>query len=214
MVWKGFRFGMILQLAIGPMCLFIFQRSISRGFWAGELGVLGTAVIDSLEIVLAVTGIGIVLEKSRRAARFLKYFGIAILLLYGAVSVCNGFGITPLRGMGRKLPLSDGAGNTFWQAVILALSDPLTIVFWSGIFSAKIVEEKMDKADLCGFACGCVLATLTFLTLVSAAGSMTKRAIPMEVVSLLNAAVGLMMFYFAYKNLRGDCSGCDGGGYS
>ena len=53
MILKGLRFGMILQLAIGPMCIFIFQTSIAHGFFAGEMGVLGTAIVDSLEIILA-----------------------------------------------------------------------------------------------------------------------------------------------------------------
>lgn len=33
MFLKGFKFGMLLQLAIGPICLFIFQTSITKGFF-------------------------------------------------------------------------------------------------------------------------------------------------------------------------------------
>ena len=64
MIVKGFRFGMILQLAIGPMCIFIFQTSIKYGFLQAEQGVIGTAIVDSLEILLAILGVGMILEKS------------------------------------------------------------------------------------------------------------------------------------------------------
>ena len=134
MIWKGFRFGMILQLAIGPMFLFVFQTSIAHGFWAGEMGVLGTAMVDSLEIILAIIGVGVILERSKRAERFLKIFGVAILLLYGIVSLLSAFQISILPSL--NLQSLDRSGNILVQAVLLALSDPLTIVFWAGIFSA------------------------------------------------------------------------------
>jgi len=200
MIRKGFRFGMILQLAIGPMCIFIFQTSIAHGFWAGEMGVLGTAIIDSLEIVLAIVGIGAVLDKSRRAEQILKIFGVTILLLYGVVSILSAFHLDLLPDT--RISTHDGPGNTLIQAIVLALSDPLTIIFWAGIFSAKVAEEKMRKRDLRLFASGCVLATLFFLSLISFIGSVTKQVIPEPIVRILNFTVGLLMFYFAYRNLQ------------
>jgi hypothetical protein len=32
MIYKGFKFGMLLQLAIGPMCLMVFNTSATYGF--------------------------------------------------------------------------------------------------------------------------------------------------------------------------------------
>ncbi len=200
MIGKGFRFGMILQLAIGPMCMFIFRTSISHGFWAGEMGVLGTAAIDSLEIMLAIIGVGAVLDKNKKAERVLQIFGVAILLLYGTVLLLSAFHINLLPDI--RIFQSGYSGNTFMQAVILALSDPLTIVFWAGIFSAKVAEEKMEKTELRLFASGCVLATLFFLSLISCVGSITKQVIPEVVIRILNALVGLGMFYFAYRSLK------------
>lgn len=200
MIRKGFRFGMILQLAIGPMCIFVFQTSIAHGFWAGEMGVLGTAMVDSLEIILAIIGVGVILERSKRAERFLKIFGVAILLLYGIVSLLSAFQISILPSL--NLQSLDRSGNILVQAVLLALSDPLTIVFWAGIFSAKIAEEHMSRLELRLFASGCVLATLFFLSVISLAGSMTKQVLPSAVIRLLNFLVGLFMFYFAYRNTR------------
>lgn len=40
MIIKGFRFGMILQFAIGPMCIFIFQTGIAHGFWRAVCAIL------------------------------------------------------------------------------------------------------------------------------------------------------------------------------
>ena len=200
MILKGLRFGMILQLAIGPMCIFIFQTSIAHGFFAGEMGVLGTAIVDSLEIILAIIGVGVILKKSKRAEMFLKAFGVFILLLYGCVSILSAFDVSMLPKL--QIHSLNSSNNTLIQAIILALSDPLTIVFWAGIFSAKIVEEHLRKIDLRLFACGCVLATLFFLTLVSFIGSITKQIIPSIFICGLNFLVGVLMFYFAYRNIK------------
>ena len=200
MILKGLRFGMILQLAIGPMCIFIFQTSIAHGFFAGEMGVLGTAIVDSLEIILAIIGVGVILKKSKRAEMFLKAFGVFILLLYGCVSILSAFDVSMLPKL--QIHSLNSSNITLIQAIILALSDPLTIVFWAGIFSAKIVEEHLRKIDLRLFACGCVLATLFFLTLVSFIGSITKQIIPSIFICGLNFLVGVLMFYFAYRNIK------------
>lgn len=42
MLIKGFKFGMLLQLAVGPICLFIFQLASVNGFLIAERGVLVT----------------------------------------------------------------------------------------------------------------------------------------------------------------------------
>ncbi|WP_321063601.1 hypothetical protein [Terrisporobacter sp.] len=36
-IFRGFKFGMILQIAIGPICIFIFQTACKYGFFMGEM---------------------------------------------------------------------------------------------------------------------------------------------------------------------------------
>ncbi len=83
MLVKGFKFGMILQLAIGPISLFVIRTALSEGFWPAQMAALGTVVTDGAEIILAIIGVGLILEKNRFAKTALKYFGIAVLLIYG-----------------------------------------------------------------------------------------------------------------------------------
>ena len=197
MITKGFRFGMILQLAIGPVCLFIFQNGASSGFWAAFSGVLGTALIDGSEILLAILGVGAILQRSKNARIVLKYGGAAILILFGAANILGVFGmdILPALSVGRS-------DNVFWQTALLALSNPLTILFWAGVFAAKIVDENMEKQDLNGFGFGCVLSTLFFLTLVSIVGALSRIVLPQTVIAALNVMVGCVMILFGVKNIR------------
>lgn len=200
MLIKGFRFGMLLQLAVGPMCLFIFQCSMVHGFTAGEMGVLGTALVDSTEILLAILGLSVILEKSKKAQLLLKIFGIAVLVLYGLFTIYQAFSLTGEPQA--HAAVSGSLGSIVAQAVVLALSDPLTIVFWAGIFAAKITQEHFSVWDLRLFACGCVLATLFFLSLVSLAGSVSGQLIPVPLIRALNFGVGLLLLYFAYQHYK------------
>ena len=142
MIFRGFRFGMILQLAIGPVCMFVFQTSLSQGFWAGFSGVLGTAVTDGTEILLAIWGMGAVLQRSRTARTFSRWFGAGILFAFGLNTLLGAFGIALLPSL--SLFAGRGSGSVFIQAILLALSNPLTIVFWAGVFAAKIAEENLS----------------------------------------------------------------------
>lgn len=194
---KGFKFGMLLQLAIGPMCLFVFQTAATTGFWSAEAAVVGTAVVDSSEILLAILGVGLLLQKKQVAKRFLKWFGVFVLLLFGVSSMLGAFGISFLPQL-QLFQSGAEEGEVFARAVLLALSDPLTIVFWSGVFSAKITEESFSKAQLWPFAAGCVSATLFFLSFVSLLGSFTEMFVPPFLISCCNFAVGAGMVWFAY----------------
>ena len=195
MIIKGFRFGMILQLAIGPVSLFIFQTGVSSGFLAAFSGVLGTVLVDGSEILLAILGVGAILQRKKKSRIFLKYGGAAILVLFGIVNILGAFGISvlPAFSLGHS-------NNVFWQTALLALSNPLTILFWAGVFAAKIVEEDMARADLNHFGFGCVLSTLFFLSLVSALGAVSRIVLPPILITVLNVAVGCVMILFGVKN--------------
>ena len=54
---------MILQIAIGPICIFIFQTACKYGFFMGEMGVLAAVLVDAIYILAAIWGVGILIEK-------------------------------------------------------------------------------------------------------------------------------------------------------
>ena len=48
MIAKGFRFGLLLQFALGPMTLLIFQIAVASGFAVAIQGVVGVTLVDGL----------------------------------------------------------------------------------------------------------------------------------------------------------------------
>ena len=190
MFLKGFKFGMLLQLAIGPICLFIFQTSITKGLFIAEIGVLGVAAGDSIQMILAILGIEKFLQKNKSA---FKIFSAIILFIFGINSILATLGIDILPTLNFL--------NIFVQSLFLTLSNPLTIVFWAGVFSSKIAQEEISNDSLKFFTLGCIFSTLFFLTIVSILGNFTQTLFSNTIISILNIAVGVFLILFGFKNL-------------
>jgi len=64
MIGKGFRFGMLLQLAVGPVCVLVLRTAAESGFWGGLQIVLSVALVDALFIALAAAGAAALLGRA------------------------------------------------------------------------------------------------------------------------------------------------------
>ena len=61
--YEGLKFGMLLQLAVGPMCLLVFNTAKNEGFLIAMSLVLAIVLVDALYITLASVGISKILDK-------------------------------------------------------------------------------------------------------------------------------------------------------
>ena len=75
MILKGFQFGLILQFAIGPVCIYIFNTATNGGFLPAEAAVLAATLMDAIFVTLAILVIGSLLEKDS-VKKAMKYFGM------------------------------------------------------------------------------------------------------------------------------------------
>lgn len=199
MLIKGFKFGMLLQIAVGPVCLFIFGTSVENGFWQAMQGVAAVTLVDSLFIIGAILGMAAILEKKEGAKTFFKYFGASILILFGLQTLLGVFGLSILPAI--NLFRSVSSGSAFPRVLLLTLSNPLTIMFWAGVFSSKIVEDGLGRKEMYLFGAGAVLSTLLFMTFVSALGSVAGIFIPEAAMSVLNGLVGLILIGFGLRTV-------------
>jgi threonine/homoserine/homoserine lactone efflux protein len=196
MLFKGFKFGMLLQLAIGPVCIFIFQMASLKGFYIAETGVLGVALIDGFFIIVAILGIASIIDK-KNIRVFLKIFGATILFIFGFSTVLSQFDISFLPSL--NMQNISSSNNVFTRAIIITTSNPLTIIFWSGVFSSKVAEENMKRKDVYLFGFGALTSTIFSLTLIALIGSFAKVFLPTNIVQALNIIVGLLLIYFSVR---------------
>ncbi len=202
MFFKGFKFGMLLQIAVGPVSIFVFNMASNNGFIQAEMSAFAVTFIDALYILLAMLGIASLLEKDKVKSIF-QIFGAIILIAFGINIILGVFGIEIINSvLSTKITVENELNNAFILGLIITASNPLTILFWTGVFASKVAEENMIRKDLILFGIGVVVPTLFSQTIIALIGSLTKDFLPKEVVSILNLFVGISLLYFAIKLLR------------
>ncbi len=198
MVWKGLKFGMLLQLAVGPMCLLVFSTATEQGLLSGLSLVGAIALIDALYIVLSGLGVAAFIGR-KRVKLAIKIFGGSVLILFGLQNILGIFDLTIFPGSISSPSVSNG--NIFLKGLLLTASNPLTIIFWSGVFSAQVAAHALTRQQLFFFGMGCVLSTLIFLSGVALLGNMLGIFLSGIIIQLLNGAVGLVLLYFGVRLL-------------
>ena len=176
---NGLRFGMLIQLAIGPMCLMVFNTAKNVGFFVALSLVFAIALVDAFYIILASIGASKMLENPK-VKNIFKFIGAIVLIIFGLNIILNVFGINIIPG----LNLKPNSSNIFIQGLILTLSNPITIIFWGSVLTTKIIEDNLKKKELTIFSVGLVSATLLFLTTVAI---------------ILNVVVGILIIFFGLK---------------
>lgn len=197
MLFRGFKFGMLLQLAIGPMCLLVFNTAADDGVLAGLVLMSAIAAVDLLFITLAGFGVGALLQ-GKNTRRAVKIFGSLVLVFFGADMAAGALGVALLPSVAI---FQRSGGGLFATGLLLTASNPLTIIFWSGVFSAQIAENNYDKHQLMLFSLGCVLSTVAFLSLVAVLGASVGDFLPDNIIKALNVCVGCLIIFFGVRLL-------------
>ncbi|WP_289138877.1 LysE family transporter [uncultured Brevibacillus sp.] len=172
-LWDGIMFGMLLQLSVSPVCLAILQLSIRRGFAQAWKMIAGVALVDAFYMAGAIGGLSLVLQ----------LVWVKQVVLIGGAATLAWYGIDSLRSQQadgvaeKKRVVTTGAGrNSFVYGLSLTLTNPLTILFWSGVFGSLMASRHLpDMPTLLLFAAGCLLSTLVFLGFVAMLGKLLQR---------------------------------------
>ncbi len=193
---NGVRFGILLQLAIGPMCLMTFNTAMTQGFARGMVVVAGIATVDILYMALAGLGVARIMQ-SDRVQKGIRLFGCIVLVLFGLNILAGALGYSLLPGI--SLFSASQGSSLYLRCVFLTASNPLTIIFFSGIIAAQVAENHYNARQLLVFGAGVMLSTGVFLTGVSALGTVLSGFMPEAAVRVLNAGVGIFLIYFGLK---------------
>lgn len=192
---------MLLQVSVGPMCLMVFNTAGTQGVWMALILVLAIALVDAAYIALAGLGVAAFINKER-VRLVMKWFGCIVLVLFGIHTIMSAFDFSLLPDI-RLFASAGESAHIFTQGIVLTASNPLTIIFWGGVFSAKASGLKMNRRQILLFGVGCVLSTVVFLCAVAALGSAVNNFLPQKAIIGLNVMVGCILILFGIRMLLG-----------
>ena len=191
----GLRLGIILQLSVGPVFLFVLQTAIPRGIPSALLAVTAVTLIDACYILLALLGIGTWLQNNPLLQKRLRYLSALILLLFALQT------FFPAMSLPQFFHGNATLTNSFAAAAVLTLSNPLTIIFWLGILSAQLVKEQFTNLRLFIFCCGCISATFIVLSGTAFLCSKATLLLTPLLQQLLKTFISGFLMLMAYKTL-------------
>lgn len=194
---KGILFAMLIQIAVGPVCIFVFNTAVSSGFASGMAAACAVTIVDGIFILAALLGVASLLN--RKHPEKIKYIGAFVLILfsiYMIVSTLLSIHTSALQGNVQK-----NVWLSFIQAFVLTAANPLTIVFWAGVFSTKLSSEKYNRNETILFSLGCVSATPFFLGIIAFAGSLLQNMLHHWIVVALNTGAGCFILLYGIRML-------------
>ncbi len=196
-LFAGFRFGMTLQFAVGPVSLFLFQAAALAGFLKVYPSTFAVVFVDGVCIMLAILGIGSLMQKSSRFRSITKYFGAAVLIIFAIFMIASVFNKSDDEVVNFT---NFSALKLFILTVIMTSSSPITLIFWAGVFSLKVAENPSIKYNVI-FGVGSLISTVIFFTCWIAFASFAGSYLSYSVIQTMNIIVGCYLIYVAIKTL-------------
>lgn len=188
----GFLTGMILQVAIGPVFFYILNLALAGSLMDAYASIGAAVLVDYLYIILAILGVGKALE-NRRIKNVLGLIGAVVLCIFGWIMIQDPFtGRLGFEFVSKSInPIS-----SFISTLILTISSPLTIVFWTGVFASRGIQKNYSRQELIPFGIAAGLASLVFLVVSITAIHSLKFSLPEGLIKYLNTAVGVILILY------------------
>ena len=163
----------------------------------GLVGALAVAIIDFSYVSLAILGIGKILENEK----IKRVFGIIssiILVIFGLIIIK---GITNI-DISNKIIGSVSLLSSFVSVLFLTISNPITIVLYTGILGVKEIEKNYTQRELFVFGFGIGMATFIFMSTSVILFSLIKENIPVLLIQIMNLIVGCLLIGYGGIRLR------------
>jgi len=192
--------GLTLAAPIGPVNVEIIKRGLNSGFRQAFLTGAGAMCADATYLTLIFFGLAAFLNNAAMKL-VLGVAGSFILIYLGSLSAKDFF---------RKTVVSDDKQrrlfkHSFVAGFALAISSPMTIVWWTGVFGALLASQAHTQANIFAFfSClsillGCSLWVFSLATALH----WGKKFINERITGAISLIAGIFLIgfgiYFLYR---------------
>ena len=192
-VLNGLITGMILQLAIGPIFLYVAGITIEQSAAEGLAAVLAVTLVDFLFIACAIMGVGKLLEQEK-IKRMMGICSSLVLCYFGFMMFRESISAGATTILAESLQGS--VFTSFVKAFFLTVSSPLTVIFWTGIFTARSIEKGFNRKQLWVFGLAAGMTTPLFLGGSVLVFSALRSSISLVFAGALNMIVGMILMLY------------------
>jgi L-lysine exporter family protein LysE/ArgO len=191
--------GLSLAAPIGPINAAQLDRGIKSGFFHAWLIGLGSVVADIFYMCTVYFGMVHFIEIPFVKA-FLWLFGFFVLVYTGIESIVSA---TQLGTDSRES--QDSYTKTFMTGFFMALSNPLTILFWLGIYGSILAKtaSSFNTDQLILYSCAIIIGLLLWDVTMAAVASGFRKVLTTGILKVISVISGLSLLGFgAYFGLQ------------
>ena len=138
----------VLILTPGPIVTLVISTAATKGVRAGLVTVAGTSTGNALLLAAIAVGLSWVVGHAAYLFELLRWIGVGYLMWLG---------VRTWRNAGQPRPLLGGDQVHFWQGLLVALSNPKTIAFFTAFLPQFVDPTRPVGRQL---AVMCVVSVL------------------------------------------------------
>jgi len=184
--------GLSLAAPIGPINAAQLDKGIQKGFWHAWILGLGAILADAVYMALVYLGVVHFLEMDFMKT-FLWLFGFFVLTYTGIETVLNAGKLAI-----DKQEANDSHFSSFLSGFLMSISNPLTILFWLGIYGSVLANaaDKYDIQHLILYSSAIFLGILCWDITMALISSSFRRFLTPSILVLISALSGLSLICF------------------
>ncbi|MDA1854480.1 LysE family transporter [Bacillus cereus] len=194
--------GLSLSAPMGPINAAQLEKGIRSGFFHAWILGIGALLADVIYMAFIYLGVIHFLEKDI-IKLFLWSFGAFVLIYTGIESLknANQISISNTRN-------DDSIIKSFFSGFFMSLSNPLTILFWLGIFGSILAKaaSSYSKEQLLLYSFGTILGIFIWDITMASTSSIFRKILNTRILSLITVISGISLIiyglYFGFQTYQ------------
>lgn len=189
----GILIGCIASIPLGPMGIIAVQRTLNKGRASGFFSGMGIATADAIFALVAAIGLTFIINILNEQKLYFQILGGTIVLLVG-LKIFYANPIKQLRAYRLKTvnPIKD-----FLSILLLALSNPLTILVFVAVFAGSKLAGDITKFGGTFFIVFGIFVGATFSWfVVSSIITHYRKRFRLRIIFWFNKLAGGVIFIF------------------
>ncbi len=187
---EGFIIGLVASMPVGAVAVMSIQKTMNHGLWHGFLIGSAAAVVDFFYATIAVLGLSMIKDFLFAHQKILALLGSLFLIISG-IKIFFSDTIKQYRSRGKKLSHLKLA-NDFFSSMMIAASNPVTILGYGGFFASMGVHSLLTTNFITFlFLIFLFAGALSWWFLLSFGINMFKDKIRLRTLIVINRITGV-----------------------
>ncbi|MDO8495302.1 MAG: LysE family transporter [bacterium] len=194
-IFQNIILGISLAAPIGPANIAIIKKGLNAGFISGFILGIGVVTADIFYLLLIYFGLSRILNiPIIQSVTWI--FGSIILLYLGYQSIKENF---------RRIDLEDQRSvekNSFIDGFLINISNPMTIVWWIGVFGSALTEslnKSVDKFSALLHSMAIIVGLLAWVFTVALLTNWGKKFLNEKSMGYISLIAGAFLVAFGLK---------------